>query len=272
MEENGSKKALIVTLVVLAGIIIATVAVTLIMRGRGGARFSVGDAPYPYSWVEKNDGTIALSVETGNEAGSAWSVESAGSGTVDVRVGETKGGKTSVVITPETGGREIMVLSLAGEEERLAELSLTVMVEGKEGALAATVTDHRERAFQGVVRGGEDTGHPFTVRGGSGGLTIFVEDSEGYTDDGTAWESESTNTMTAYVSNIDVSDDGVTIRLETRANGSAEVRVFSARDNISFVFAVEVTGGEMLLLDSRTEPYEPAEEPASRASSSAARQ
>ena len=257
MEMSSSKKPLIITLAALAGIIIATVAVTLILRGRDGTRFSGdGDAPYPYSWVEKDNGEIALTIETGDAKNSAWSLENASSGTVDVRVGKTKGGKTSVTITPEAVGREIMAFSLTSEDTRIAELNFSVLVSSEDGALSATVTDHRERAFQGTVRGGEETGHPFTVRGDSDGLTIFVEESEGYTDDSTAWESESDNIMTAYVSNIDVSNEGVTIRLETRANGSAEVHVFSVRENILFVFDVEVKNGEMTLTDSRWDPYE----------------
>lgn len=261
MEISYNKKPLIITLAALACIIIATVAVTLILRGRAGTRFSGdGDAPYPYSWVEKKNGEIVLTIETGDAKNSAWSLEDTGSGTVEVRAGKTKGGKTSVTITPEAVGREIMTFSLTSEEERLAELSFSVLVTSEDDALSATVTDHRERAFQGAVRGGEETGHPFTVRGGDDGLTIFVEESEGYTDGGTAWESESDNIMTAYVSNLDVSNEGVTIRLETRANGSAEVRVFSVRENISFVFDVEVKNGEMTLTDSRWEPYEAEEE------------
>ena len=255
MEERNSKKPLIITLAVLAGIIIATVAVTLIMRGRGGARFTGGDVPYPYSWTEKDNGTIALSMETGGAANGAWSVGSTEGTAVEIEVGRTKGGKTTATLAPAEKGRETMTFSLMSDEERLAELSLTVTVEETEGKLKATVIAHRERAFQGVVRGGEETGHPFTVRGGNDGLTIFVEESEGYTDDGTAWGSESTNTMAAYVSDIDVSDEGVTIRLETRSAGTAEVTVYNVREGFAFVFDVEVSGGEMMLVDSRTEPY-----------------
>ena len=152
-----------------------------------------------------------------------------------------------------------MAFSLTSGEDRLAELDLTVMAgiaDGGENQLTATVTEHRERVFQGSVRGGEETGHPFTVRGVDGGLTIFVEESEAYADDSTAWESESSNSMAAFVSDIDISDEGITFRLETRSDGSAEVRVFNAREKIAFVFDVEVSGGDMLLTDSRTEPYE----------------
>ena len=87
-------------------------------------------------------------------------------------------------------------------------------------------------------------------------LTIFVEEPEGYTDDGMAWESESTNSMAASVSDIDVSGEGVTFRLEAGTTGNAEVTVYSVERNISYVFNVEVKGGEMLLTDSRWEPYE----------------
>ena len=255
MEERNSKKPLLITLAVLAGIIIATVAVTLIMRGRGGARFTGGDVPYPYTWTEKDNGTIALTMETGGAASGAWSGGSTEGAAVEIEVGKTRGGKTAATLTPAEQGRELVTFSLMSDEGRLAELSVTVTVAEEEGKLKATVTSHRERAFQGVVRGGEETGHPFTVRGGDDGLTIFVEESEGYTDDGTAWGSESTNTMAAYVSEINVSDEGVTIHLGTRAAGSAEVRVYNVRENIAFGFGVEVSGGEMLLVDSRTEPY-----------------
>ena len=59
MEWVENKKPLLITLAVLTLIIAATVAVTLLTRGRGGTRYSgAGNAPYPYSWVEKDNGTI----------------------------------------------------------------------------------------------------------------------------------------------------------------------------------------------------------------------
>ena len=258
MEAQKSKKPLFITLAALAGILIAAVAVALIARGRGGARYTgATDAPYPYSWTEQSNGAITMTLETGGAANSAWSLESADGSAAAVRVGSTQGGKTNVTVKPDAGGRMFLLFSLTSDGDRLAELSLTVMVEsGENNKLAATVTDHRERVFQSVVRGGEETGHPFTVRGDGSGLTIFVEEPEGYTDDGMAWESESTNSMAASVSDIDVSGEGVTFRLEAGTSGNAEVRVYSARENISYVFDVAVAGGEMLLTGSRWEPYE----------------
>ncbi|MBQ9720172.1 MAG: hypothetical protein IJV64_05700 [Oscillospiraceae bacterium] len=260
MEIFENKKALIITGAVLVGIIAIAAAVALIMRGRGGERFGRSDVPYPYSWVEKENGTITLTMETGGAANGAWSVGSTEGAAVEIETGKTKGGKTEVKLTSAEVGSEAITFTLMSGEDRLAELSFTVSVSSGENTLTATAVSHRERTFQGTVRGGEETGHPFAVRGGDEGLTIFVEESEGYTDSGVSWWSESTDALVAFVSSIDVSAEGITVQLETRANGTAEVRVYNVTENISFVFDVQVTGGEMLLTDSRTEPYETAEE------------
>ena len=256
--DKKSKLPLIITISALFAIIVVTAAVTLVLRDRGGARFIVDDVPYPYSWTEQTNGSILLTLETGDAPDGEWSLESTDGGTLDVHVGKARSGKVSVTMKPGAEGREMIVFGLASGEERLAELSITVMAERESeenNKLAATITAHRERVFQSTVRGGEDTGHPFTVRSSDDGLTIFVEESEGYTDDDTAWVSESTNAMAAYVSSVDVSSEGITFRLETRSSGNAELTVYSERENISFVFDVEVTNGDMRLIDSRVEPY-----------------
>lgn len=264
MEESKKKKALIMTLGVLAGIIAITVAVTFLLgRGRGGAQFSgPEDVPYPYSWTEKDNGTIVLSLSVGGEANAAWNVMGEDGSQVKTSVEGTKGGNTSVTLTPVAEGRETVTLSLLNGGERLAEAVFAVeSVQTAEGKLVATIASHRERAFQSVVRGGEETGHPFTVSGGDEGLTIYVEDTEGYTDSGTAWNSQSLDAMVASVSTIDVGDEGVTIQLETRANGSAEVTVYNETRDISYVFSIEVSKGEMILRDFQVGTYLTEQEP-----------
>lgn len=257
-----NKKPLVITLGVLLGIILVTVAATLLLRGRSGTLFSGSpDAPYPYSWTEMDNGAITMTLETGDATGGAWSVGSTEGNVVEITTGKTSRGKTELTLKPVEEGRENITFTLVSEEERLAELSVAVMVNNINNKYAATVTAHRERALQGTVRGGEETGHPFTVRGGDDGLIIFVEETEGYTDDGTAWLSESTDTMVAYVSTIDVSEEGVTVRLETRANGNAQVTVYSPEADVSYAFDVEVTGGEMMLREFQIGSYGTDEEP-----------
>jgi len=256
MEKLSIKKPLIITLAVLLGIIIITVAVTLILRGRGGATFGGSDVPYPYTWTERDDGKISLKLKTGDAAGAAWSVKTSDGAVATVSVGRTSGKETAVTVSPESVGLEEVTLELLSGEERLAELVLGIEVSNVNDSLVATVANHSERALQTTVRGGEETGHAFTVRSSDTGMTIYVEDTEGLTSEGAMWDSESSNTMVAYVSEINVSDEGVTIHLESRVNGAAEVSVYSARDSILFVFDVQVAGGEMTLVDSRVETLE----------------
>ena len=253
-----NRKPILITLAALLTLLLAAAALSLILHERGRARFSGGeDAPYPYSWVERSSGTITLTVETGD--GSAWLLGSTEGSAVDIRVGKSWGGRTKVTLKPTAEGREDVTLQLMKGEDRLAELSITVAVRRRDeraSSAAATIIAHSERVFQGTVSGGAETGHPFTVRGSDEGLVIFIEEPVGYADERMAWASESSDSLVAYVSSIDVSSEGITVRLEARASGSAEVTVYSERDNISFVFAVKVANGDMLLTDSRVEPYE----------------
>lgn len=256
MEKQSNKRPLMITLAVLAGIIIITAAATLALRDRGGARFSSGDVPYPYFWTERDNGNITLTIRNGDAADAAWSVRATEGDAAMVDIGRASDKETAITISPEAIGLESVTFELLSGEERLAELTLTIEVSKGNESLVATVSGHSERALQATVRGGEETGHAFTVRSSDAGLTVFVEETEGLTDDGTVWNSESSNTMVAYVSEINVSDEGVTVEMESRASGTAEVTVYSVRDRIAFVFGVQVSGGEMLLTDSRVETLE----------------
>lgn len=252
-----NNKPLLITLAGLAGIVLIVVAVALILRSFGDLMYRGDeDAPYPYSWVEKKNGKVIFTLGTGDAEGGAWTLGGEEGGVMNIEVGQTRGKRTKVTMTPRGVGREMATFLLKSGEESVAELAVTVDVESWNERVSV-VTSHYERAIQGTVRGGEETGHPFTVRAGEEGLSIFVEDAEGLTDDGEAWQSASSDSLVAYVTGVDVSDEGVTVSLGTRADGTAEVQVYSERDNIAFVFAVEVTDGNILLTDSRTEAYQP---------------
>ena len=260
-ENITGNKPLLVVLGALALIIILTVAVTLTLRGLGGTGYSVDDEKYPYTWAEKNDGTVAITLKTGDAAKGVWSLGSTQGDVLTVNVGNTSGGKTGVTLIPNSIGREIMTFDLMSGEEHLAEVTFTVDVAGESDALAATVTSQSERAFQNTLRGGEETGFPFTVRATENGLSIFVEDPGLYSDEGTEWLSDSSDSMVASVYGVDASEEGVNVLLQTRSNGTSEVRVYNVEKNLSFVFDVQVSKGEMLIAGSRSEPYQTAQEP-----------
>ena len=176
-EALENKKALLIALAAAFGMIVVAVAVTLIIRGRSAERFSNDDVPYPYAWVEKRDGSITMTLESGKAKNSAWSVESTQGVSTEVTVGKTGGKKTSVTITPVEEGPERVTFVLTSGEERLAELAVTASVENVDERFVTHIISSRERAMQGAVHGGEETGHAFTVRADDEGLTAIIANS-----------------------------------------------------------------------------------------------
>ena len=258
-----NKKPLLIAVGALVGVVILAVVIFLLVnRGAGGTRFQgPADAPYPYAWTERKDGSITMDLELGDAKGGAWTVGTLEGDVVEITEGRTGGGRTTMTLKPVRAGFANIVFALVSGEDRLAELNVMIQVSRPENVYIATVSSHRERAIQATVRGGEETDHPFTVRPSDDGLTIFVEETEGLTEDGSAWQSTTNDPMVAYVSDIQVSQEGVTIRVSMRANGTTQVTAYSSREDLSYVFNVEVRGGEMTLQDFWIEAYQTEEGP-----------
>ena len=256
-QQTKRIQPLLLALAALAGVMLLVLAVMLLLRGRGDAGFnSEKGAPYPYAWTENDDGTIALTLDGSAVEGGAWAVGSADGSMVTAALGETKRGKTAATLTPVSEGRETVTFSLLRGEDRLAEASFTVDVERTESSgYAATVLSHGERVFQETVRGGDEA-YPFTVRADDeGGLTVSIADTEEY--EGTGWTAVSSDSLVAAADIATLREEekngGVQVTLEPRANGSAEVTVSNETADLAYVFAVEVSGGEMRLTGSHTE-------------------
>ena len=264
MKHNDQQikriQPLLLAIAALAGVMLLALAVMFLIRARGGAESGSGkDAPYPYAWTENSDGTIALTLDGSAVEDGAWAVGTADGNMVTAALGETKRGKTAATLTPVSEGRETVTFSLLRGEDRLAEASFTVDTEpAEDGGYAATILSHGERVFQETVRGGDEA-YPFTVRADDeGGLTVSIADTEEY--EGTGWTAVSSDTLVAAADVATLWEEekngGVQVTLEPRANGSAEVTVSNETADLAYVFAVEVSGGEMRLTGSRTETHE----------------
>ena len=167
----NNRKPLWITLGALLGVLALSLAVALILRGRGETATvhrSAPDAPYPYSWTEK-DGTIALELQS---KGGTW--VPGDSALVEAALGQVQGESTPVTLTPVAEGREDFSLLLREGEDTLAEVRLTVEVEGE--PLSATITGHREVTYQGTLTGGEGTDYPYTLTSQGGVLLLRITD------------------------------------------------------------------------------------------------
>ena len=171
-----NKKPLWIVLGVFGGVLALTVLLSVLFAGRGKTVRGPADAPYPYRWTEKSDGTVSLTLDGRAEAEGQWSC--AGSeGTVSVAVGETERGKAKAEITPAAEGREELIFLLSAGGDTVGRLALTTDTLLTDGKLRTTVSAHSESAQQRRVSGGEETGFPYTVYVNENGVfRIRVQD------------------------------------------------------------------------------------------------
>ena len=172
-----NKKPLWIALGAVAGIFLIAAAIALIagIAGRGGKReSSTEDAPYPYSWEEK-DGVITLTLTGKDVKDGFWRCVS--SSVVEVDAGKTRGSDTTFTLSPVEPGREKVTFLLSNGEYVVAEAVFTVEVERREDdRLSASVYAHEERALQGTLTGGTDSDYPFTITAENGALLLKIAD------------------------------------------------------------------------------------------------
>jgi len=66
----NNKKPLLITLAAFFAILLLIIMTALLLRGRGGQR--VDDAPYPYQWTERSDGSVRLTLDGGAVKEGVW--------------------------------------------------------------------------------------------------------------------------------------------------------------------------------------------------------
>lgn len=187
------KKKWLVPLLVLAGILIAVVVVSLLLRSdkqpvkKGGE-----DTNYPFTWQLREDGSIQLSIPhedvpdahwvlTGDEVYAALRTETEGE----------KDGSSQFRLIPAQAGRALLELTLRKDAEGRTEdsycLSLLMEVEELDGKLNVSILNTSGVRLQGELSGGEESGNGYRVfRNERGFLVIAVKYGEGETD----WEYE----------------------------------------------------------------------------------
>lgn len=250
-----NKKALLITAAVFLGILLLIAASVLLLRSRGERRVRNDEAPYPYQWTEKLDGSVRLTLDGSAVQESVWTADRAGDDVAAVALRETGRGKAAVVLTPVSEGRTVLSFTLTSGDERLAAVRLTVETQRKGDRLAVTVIDHSEQAGQRPVSGGSEE-HPYTAyTDGDGYLVIHIADADAQSEDETVpperWTAASSDELIASIMELRTVEDGVEVRLSTHVSGGAEVTVSGEEADVTYVFAV-ASENDMLRLNNCT--------------------
>ena len=255
-----NKKPLLITLAVFCATLLLITVTALLLRGRGGAGFRNDDAPYPYQWTERPDGTVRLTLDGSAVPEGVWTAGDPGDDVAAAELGETKRGKATATLTPAAEGRAELSFVLMNGEEQLAEVRLAIETLQKANGLAVTVIDHSEQARQARTGGGNEE-YPYTVyTDDSGDLVIHIADagipSE---DDGSMydrWTAASSDELIASIIELRTVEDGVEARLTTHVSGEAEVTISGEEADMTYVFAVTSDSGTLRLKNCTWSAYE----------------
>ena len=248
-----NKKPLLITLTAFLGIMLLIAAAVLFLHGRGGQTVRNDDAPYPYQWVERPDGSVRLTLDGSSVKEGVWTAEGMDDGVVTVELGETSRGKAAATLRAAAEGRTELSFILMNGDERLAEVRMAAETMRKDDRLIVTVFDHSEQAMQRSISGGDEA-HPYTAYTDDGGyLMLFIADSAASEEDESAlserWTAESSDELIAEVIELRDAEGGVEVRLGTHVNGVAEVTVSGEESNVNYVFAVTADSGTLRLWD-----------------------
>ena len=192
------KKRWLLPLIVLAGILLAVVIVSLLLRsGKKPVNKGGGDTRYPFTWQVQADGSVLLEIPHADAPDHSW-VQTDGEAYPAVRTearGEKNGG-SGFLLTPEQAGRALLEFTLRKDAEAGAEdprtddvyrLSLLVEVVERGGKRGVSVLNASGVQLQGEIAGGQDSENAYRVfLDEHGYLVIAVRVAEAEMD----WEYE----------------------------------------------------------------------------------
>lgn len=127
------------------------------------SNYSAGeDTAHPYTWTERRDGAIELTIQGAVEEGCSWVVEGDGSGIVQVEQLETDSkGQARFTLAPLASGSSVLSFTCQREgilQERLFQIVMQLQTD-EEGNLTIAAANQVEMA--GAASAGEDTENPY---------------------------------------------------------------------------------------------------------------
>lgn len=265
-EKRQTVKRYLIPAAVLVGLIVAAVVAALLLRGSRGKPVTGGeDTPYPYTWAAGKNGSVILEVDRTAAPGYLW-LPAAAPRQMDISVmQDAQEGKTQFTLTPLEAGRCVLQFRLQRPEDPddcIYELSALSNTDFDGKRMTASLLSVSSRPLLGLVRGGEGTLCPYTLRQDEDGdVVVYLTDMEPElpedaeaSGDGTdkkegAWQCVSDNQGVLEFMGAILSDEGVAFYLRPGAEpGEAQVRMWKTETGteLRMDFALDESG--MLLL------------------------
>jgi hypothetical protein len=188
-ERKAAKKQWLIPLLVLAGILLAVIIISLLLRsGKEPVQTAGEDTSYPFSWQVQADGTVLLDVPHAENPEHHWTVT--GGEEFDAIQTEAKGeksGQSRFLLTPRHAGRALLELTLRKDADPAAEnarpediyrLTLFVEVTEEDGKLTAAVLNASGIQLQSEISATDVSGSGYRIYRDERGILIVAVKNE----------------------------------------------------------------------------------------------
>ncbi len=175
IEKKRKILRILVPACIIAGILLLTVVIALIVNANRKRKFTGGeDTPYPYRWTENKDGSILLEIKRPTRSDYRWKSNSTSEDILKITSAKASGDRVGFLLTPGNTGRVYAEFYLQKDAEnaagRVYEIVYTAEVTENNGALKTTFLDDTGRELPKTAAGGETEGFPYEI--------YFVQQSE----------------------------------------------------------------------------------------------
>ena len=218
-------------------ILLAALTIAVLLTACGSVRGGE-DSAHPYSWREKRDGSVRLTIENVPEDGFSWQYEAPEDGSLQIeRLDDGTKEKAVFSVTGEDA-ESGMVRFLCQRDSAPFDTSflLSVSLSGTEkGGLAVTAAEYTQ--FPSAGSAGEEGKAACTwYQAEDGDCEIYLDSAGGVYD----WTAMGYDSTLLSLDAPEYSEDGCTYRLTGLAAGETELLLYDLRQDYGFRFTVSV--------------------------------
>lgn len=217
-------------------VLLMALGLALLLTACGGGSGGKGSA-HPYSWKEKGDGSVQLTVQNAPEEGYNWNVESGGAAQA-ARLDDGTKNKAVFSVTGQDAGQGTVQLSCRREQaphDVSFQILLTVQT-GETGKASLTQADFQ--AFPAAGSAGEEgKARCVWYVDTDGGTKVYLGGGDGAYD----WAVLDDDTAVLTVSGPEYDDEGgCTYQLDGVAAGETTLTLYDLRQDYGFQLQVTV--------------------------------
>ncbi len=219
-------------------LMILTVLALSLLLTACGSKVGGENSSHPYSWKEKSDGSVQLTIKNAPEDGYSWLLDGAESGLVEVeRIDDGAGEKAVFSIKGQGVGGEIVRFSCRRDTAPFdASFQLKMILDtSEEGKLKVTSSEYTQSSSTGSV-GEEGKATCMWYVGDDGFLRVYLDSN----DDAYAWSAMDFDRSLISLGGPDYDETGCTYCLTGLEAGETDLLLYDLDQDYGFRLTLSI--------------------------------